>query len=111
MSGAERNADFDAVTVVAFVETDADEDNFDIVVRELERRCPVRSSSSGAGSRLRGQQFHWRLLDDAAGADSVLYQIEDVSTLRRADWDDYRRSMVADAASACGSDRRTPTPL
>ena len=41
VGGADGNANFDAVTVVASVETDADEDTFATLVSELERRCPV----------------------------------------------------------------------
>ena len=41
VGGAEGNANFSAVSVVATVETDADEATFDRFVSELERRCPV----------------------------------------------------------------------
>lgn len=41
VGGAEGNANFDAVTVEATVETDADEATFGKLVSELERRCPV----------------------------------------------------------------------
>ncbi len=41
VGGAEGNANFDAVTVEASVETDADEETFERLVAELERRCPV----------------------------------------------------------------------
>lgn len=41
VGGAEGNANFDAVTVEATVETDADGEAFDRFVSELERRCPV----------------------------------------------------------------------
>lgn len=41
VGGAEGNANFDAVTIEASVETDADDATFDTLVSELERRCPV----------------------------------------------------------------------
>ncbi len=41
VGGAEGNANFDAVTVSASVQTDADEQTFATLVSELERRCPV----------------------------------------------------------------------
>ena len=41
VGGAEGNANFDAVTVDASVQTDADEATFARLVSELERRCPV----------------------------------------------------------------------
>ena len=41
VGGAQGNANFDAVTVEASVQTDADEDTFATLVSELERRCPV----------------------------------------------------------------------
>ncbi len=41
VGGADGNANFDAVTVTASVETDADEQTFTTLVSELERRCPV----------------------------------------------------------------------
>ena len=41
VGGAEGNANFDAVTVQASVQTDADEPTFATLVSELERRCPV----------------------------------------------------------------------
>lgn len=41
VGGAEGNANFDAVTVEASVQTDADEETFATFVSELERRCPV----------------------------------------------------------------------
>ncbi|MFY0408054.1 OsmC family protein [Solicola sp. PLA-1-18] len=41
VGGADGNANFDAVTVQASVQTDADEDTFATLVSELERRCPV----------------------------------------------------------------------
>ncbi|MDO9378255.1 MAG: OsmC family protein [Nocardioidaceae bacterium] len=40
-AGAEGNANFDAVTVQASVQTDADEATFATLVSEVERRCPV----------------------------------------------------------------------
>jgi putative redox protein len=41
VGGADGNANFDAVTVEASVQTDADEQTFATLVSELERRCPV----------------------------------------------------------------------
>ncbi|GAA1904197.1 hypothetical protein GCM10009737_01150 [Nocardioides lentus] len=41
VGGAEGDANFDAVTVDASVETDADPDTFDRLVAEVDRRCPV----------------------------------------------------------------------
>nr|WP_269778373.1 OsmC family protein [Nocardioides mangrovicus] len=41
VGGAEGNANFEAVTVEASVETDAEGETFDRLVSELERRCPV----------------------------------------------------------------------
>jgi uncharacterized OsmC-like protein len=41
VTGADGNANFDAVTVTASVQTDADERTFETLVSELERRCPV----------------------------------------------------------------------
>ena len=41
VSGDEGNANFDAVTVRATVQTDADEETFEKLVAETERRCPV----------------------------------------------------------------------
>ena len=41
VGGAEGNANFDAVTVDASLQTDADPDTFATLVSELERRCPV----------------------------------------------------------------------
>lgn len=41
VGGADGNANFDAVTVDASVQTDADEATFEKLVSELERRCPV----------------------------------------------------------------------
>ena len=41
VGGAEGNANFQAVTVEASVETDAEGEAFDRFVAELERRCPV----------------------------------------------------------------------
>lgn len=41
VGGADGDANFRAVSVVATVETDADEAAFDHFVTELERRCPV----------------------------------------------------------------------
>lgn len=41
VGGAEGDANFRAVSVVATVETDADEAAFERFVSELERRCPV----------------------------------------------------------------------
>ncbi|NRQ48432.1 OsmC family protein [Aeromicrobium stalagmiti] len=41
VGGADGNANFDAVTVTASVQTDADEETFTTFVSELERRCPV----------------------------------------------------------------------
>ena len=41
VGGADGNANFDAVTVEASVETDADDETFATLVSELERRCPV----------------------------------------------------------------------
>ncbi|MXG90878.1 OsmC family protein [Nocardioides flavescens] len=41
VGGVEGNANFDAVTVEATVETDAEGERFDRFVAELERRCPV----------------------------------------------------------------------
>jgi putative redox protein len=41
VSGADGNANFDAVRVEASVQTDADDATFATLVSELERRCPV----------------------------------------------------------------------
>ncbi len=41
VGGVDGNANFDAVTVTASVETDADPETFDRLVSEMERRCPV----------------------------------------------------------------------
>ncbi|KAA1379802.1 OsmC family protein [Aeromicrobium fastidiosum] len=41
VGGAEGNANFDAVSITASVQTDADEATFATLVSELERRCPV----------------------------------------------------------------------
>ena len=41
VGGAEGNANFDKVTVRATVETDADDAQFERLVSETERRCPV----------------------------------------------------------------------
>ncbi|WP_299056224.1 OsmC family protein [uncultured Nocardioides sp.] len=41
VGGAEGNANFDAVTVDATVQTDADAETFDRLVSEVDRRCPV----------------------------------------------------------------------
>ena len=41
VNGAEGNANFDKVTVRAVVETDADEAQFERLVSETARRCPV----------------------------------------------------------------------
>ncbi|GGF40643.1 OsmC family protein [Marmoricola endophyticus] len=41
VGGAEGDANFDAVTVEAQVQTDAEGETFDRFVAELERRCPV----------------------------------------------------------------------
>jgi uncharacterized OsmC-like protein len=41
VDGADGNANFEAVTITATVETDADADTFETLVSELERRCPL----------------------------------------------------------------------
>ena len=41
VGGAEGNANFESVTVEASVQTDAEGEDFDRFVSELERRCPV----------------------------------------------------------------------
>lgn len=41
VGGADGNANFDAVTITASVQTDADPETFDRLVSEMERRCPV----------------------------------------------------------------------
>ena len=50
VGGAEGNANFDKVTVRATVETDADDAQFDQLVRETERRCPVTQLYKRSGA-------------------------------------------------------------
>ena len=52
-TGAEGNSNFDAVTVVASLETDADDETFAAFVEEVERRCPVTQLFRRSGLEFR----------------------------------------------------------
>lgn len=53
VGGAEGDANFRAVSVVATVETDADEATFDRLVDETDRRCPVTQLYRRSGTDFR----------------------------------------------------------